>query len=930
MPLSAGTTLGRYKIDSPLGAGGMGEVYLAEDSKLGRRIALKILPENATQNDDTLRRFEQEARAASALNHPNIAHIYEIGEAEGINFIAMEFVEGASLDEKIAGRHLPVFDIVNIGAQIADALDEAHTRGIVHRDIKSQNVMIDQRGRVKVLDFGLAKMTEPPTSEGGSNVGNEDATKIKTKAGMVMGTVSYMSPEQALGRETDARTDIWSFGVVLYEMATGRLPFQADSLTETIDKIAHAQPEAMARFNYEIPPELELIIKKALRKKREERYQTARDIFVDLENLRREVSEPPAPTSRLTQQSEPSANISDSQIQPPATAGGSDTAQQIRTTSSAEYIVGEIKRHKTSAIIVSAVLLIIIAGLGYWFIQNRNQKTHKARLPFQNRKVTRIAVNGAATDVVISPDGKYVAYIAEDEQSNTSLWVKQATIATSNVQIIAPGAGDFGGITFSPDSQFLYYVRKNPNERFFILYQVPALGGDSRKLTSDVDSPICFSPDGKQIAFIRNNQTPGESAIFTANLDGSGERKLAMRKQPHLFRGVPAWSPDGKIIASSAEDYDGSQVDRYAVTIDVGTGAEKRLIAQRLNAVGKIAWLADGSGLVMRAAENVSEFFAQPLWFISYPGGEMRRITSDLNNYSTVSLTKDSRTLATLIEENKSAVWLLPDGDSNRARQISTNPTNLDGHDGLSWTPDGRLVFHSHVSGQDAVWIMNADGTNRKQLTDDSSANYSAVASPDGRNIFFVTERVGGDALWQMEIDGSNQKAASRGLPGAFTPDGKWFVYESHVGGGSHIEKISIDGGEPVRLTEEKEVRATRPTISPDGKLIACHYKEPEKPWKVAFIPIEGGKPSKFLDVPQTSATNLTFPGFLWTPDKRALTFRDGTMNLWLLPLDGSSPRQLTNFNSETIFWYDWSTDGKTLALSRGSITKDVVLMSEE
>ncbi|MDQ3748717.1 MAG: serine/threonine protein kinase, partial [Acidobacteriota bacterium] len=278
----SGEKLGHYQILEKLGEGGMGEVYLAEDTKLGRRVALKLLPSSATANADNLRRFEQEARAASRLNHPNIAHIYEIGESEGIHYIAMEYVEGVSLDEKIAGKPLPISEIVQIGAQIADALDEAHSQGITHRDIKSQNVMITKRGRVKVLDFGLAKISRKV-----EETESEAATQVKTNPGVVMGTVNYMSPEQALGRETDARTDIWSLGIVLYEMATGRLPFAGESITETIDKITHSHPEAIARFNYDIPPELEVIIKKALRKNREERYQSAHDIFVDLQLLAR-------------------------------------------------------------------------------------------------------------------------------------------------------------------------------------------------------------------------------------------------------------------------------------------------------------------------------------------------------------------------------------------------------------------------------------------------------------------------------------------------------------------------------------------------------------------------------------------------------------------------------------------------------------------
>src|SRR2546427_612655 len=267
-----GQRVAHYKILSPLGAGGMGEIYLAEDAELGRKVALKFLPDYTLVDDERVRRFRQEARVASALSHPNIAHIYEIGESEGASFIALEFVEGQTLAARIAGRPLGVEEIVDIATQVADALDEAHAHGITHRDIKAANIMLTPRGRVKVLNFGLAKMTQAGTV---AEAPGGQAAQVETRTGVVMGTVSYMSPEQAMGREVDTRTDIWSLGVVLYEMATGRLPFNGDSVTETIDRIAHAQPEAVARFNYDVPPELEAIIKKALRKKREERYQSA-------------------------------------------------------------------------------------------------------------------------------------------------------------------------------------------------------------------------------------------------------------------------------------------------------------------------------------------------------------------------------------------------------------------------------------------------------------------------------------------------------------------------------------------------------------------------------------------------------------------------------------------------------------------------------
>lgn len=303
--ISPGQRLGPYSVVSRLGSGGMGEVYLALDTRLGRQVALKFLPSSLREDRERLRRFQHEARAASVLNHPNVATIYEIAESDDITFIAMEYIEGMTLDQKISGRPLSVPEILNTSIQVADALDDAHSLGVVHRDIKSGNIMITQREQAKVLDFGLAKMTSVTSPHF-----TEIPTAVKTADGLVMGTVEYMSPEQALGKTIDERSDIWSLGVVLYEMSTGRKPFGGATATEIIENLRHSEPEAIARFNYEVPDELERIIRKCLEKDPESRYQSARDLMVDLKNLRRNSEPAPKPIASLsTQPKSPSKSI---------------------------------------------------------------------------------------------------------------------------------------------------------------------------------------------------------------------------------------------------------------------------------------------------------------------------------------------------------------------------------------------------------------------------------------------------------------------------------------------------------------------------------------------------------------------------------------------------------------------------------------------
>ena len=284
MRLSPGSRLGNYEILSSLGSGGMGEVYLAKDKKLERKVALKVLPEGLSQDSNRLERFVREAKAASAIDHPNVAHIYEIGEAEGIRFLAMQYVEGQTLAARSADSALETKEILELGVQVADALDAAHSKGIVHRDIKPGNLMVTERGQWKVLDFGLAKIA--PSGEMAQD--SDAPTEVKTTPGMVMGTVQYMSPEQALAEDVDGRSDLFSLGVVLYELAAGRLPFDAGRATATIDRILHAEPDAIARFNYTMPAELERIIRKCLEKEPQRRYQAARELLVDLKNLKRD------------------------------------------------------------------------------------------------------------------------------------------------------------------------------------------------------------------------------------------------------------------------------------------------------------------------------------------------------------------------------------------------------------------------------------------------------------------------------------------------------------------------------------------------------------------------------------------------------------------------------------------------------------------
>src|SRR2546427_185138 len=461
-PLSPGTKLGRYEIRSKIGEGGMGEVYLAQDTQLDRLVAIKILSTEIARDQQRLYRFLQEARAASKLKSANVVHIYEIGEVEGHHLIAMEYVEGEPLSKKIGGRPMEVPEIIRTGIQIARALDEAHSKGVTHRDIKPQNIIVTSNAEVKVLDFGLAKLSSLPAPAADLTPNSELATKVKTNPGVVMGTVNYMSPEQAMGRDVDHRTDLFSFGVVLYEMATGRVPFSGSSLTETIDRIAHAQPEAIARFNYNVPSELEVIIKKAMRKNRDERYQSARDLLVDLQDLERELEfssrmehsvAPSISDSTPPRNSEQGTKIPPSRQPSLMTSQPSIVATQL---SSAEYLTREIKRHKKGVAIVLAVFLIAAISLafGLYKIFTRNQLEKVGAL-----KVTPLTSSPyVERNVAFSPDGRQVAYVWPSEKNdNFDLYVK--LIGAGEPLRLTRSPGWEMSPVFSPDGRYIAFLR---------------------------------------------------------------------------------------------------------------------------------------------------------------------------------------------------------------------------------------------------------------------------------------------------------------------------------------------------------------------------------------------------------------------------------------------------------------------------------------
>ena len=923
MSLDTGRKLGRYEIRSKIGAGGMGEVYLAQDTKLDRKVALKILPAEVAAHPERMRRFVQEAKTASGLNHPNILTIYEIDETDSAHFIATEFIDGRTLREHLRVEPLRLGEVLDVAVQIAGALAAAHAAGIVHRDIKPDNVMVRRDGIIKVLDFGIAKLIQADKPA----IDTEVATKplVRTEPGRVMGTVAYMSPEQLRGLDLDARTDIWSFGVVLYEMAAGCAPFTGETSSHVGVSILEKEPAPLGQFVPNVPTELQRIVRKALAKERDDRYQSARDLLIDLKNLRRE----------LDLQGEIDRSTASSVGASGAVAAGttSQDASHVSTSQPSSDTTAAAAKSSTSWLVLAIAGVAVAALLAgamsavYFGWLRRSESTGA----FQKTEITQLTTSRNLTQVAISPDGKYVAYAISDNEKQ-SLWLRQSNVA-NDIQVIAPALVDYEGITFTRDSSWLYYVTRDQNGVSSLL-RVAVLGGTSQKLRSPVDSPITFSPDGKRMAFVRGKYpSADQSALLITNSDGSDEKILATRRAPQFFypisnRTGPSWSPDGELIACAVMEALSTRVGNV-FTFAVKDGTAKKIMPKDFSEVGRVEWLADMSGLVIVGTEKFLGTFPGQVFHVSYPDGASRRITNDFGSYRGLSITSDASKLVTISSNELYDIWSAPEGDATRARQILPVGRRAS----ISWTPEGRIVYATMTGGRSDIWIMNPDGSGRRQLTSDAEQNIDPSVSPDGRYVAFYSTRDGGADVWRINIDGSNPQRLTKGLLAwqeSWTPDGQWILFLSYPDW--RIWKVPIAGGTHIAVTDRPSYR---PVVSPDGKMLACFYSDStaevttETVYHLALLPLEGGAPIRTFPFRGGGAT---FTYLQWTPDGRAILYNatnQNVSNIWSQPVDGGPPKQITDFKDLSITSFGWSRDGRTFACTRGTVTSDVVMISQ-
>ena len=578
-----------------------------------------------------------------------------------------------------------------------------------------------------------------------------------------------------------------------------------------------------------------------------------------------------------------------------------------------------------AAIVLAGVTVLAIGG--YWHNSVRQSGPNQIiAVPFSEINMTRLTTSGTVTHAAISPDGKYAAAVIEDANGD-SLWVRNIS-APSNIKVAGPAATEYVWVGFAPDGNSVYFLALDRDKGDTELSQVPVLGGASSSVVHDV-GPIAFSPDRKQIAFIRFHRS--ESNLVIADADGSNEHDVATRHKPDSFElewNAPAWSPDGKTIAVPARLNDARGHYAAIIGVSVRDGTQAALTSTRWNYVGQQVWLADGKALLLTASEAPGS--ATQVWHVNLPRGDATLITHDLNNYQDLSLTSDGSRVAAVQVESRSNIWIAPEADAARAKQVRSEIGQLEV---LAWTQDGRIVYRSSAGGNGAdIWIMNADGSNVRQLTIGARVSRGLTVTPDDRYIIFSSDRAGQYNLWRMDTGGGNLRQLTAG-DGEFYPvctsDGRWVVYQSNEVIDPRLWRISTEGGEPMQLTK---TRATKPGASPDGQMIAYSYLDVDlnpSRWGIGIISSEGGDLLKRFDFPPT----VKYRQVRWSPDGQAVAFVNnaaGQSEIWLQPLNGSPPKQLTNFKAEQILAFDWSRDGHTLAFVRNIETSDVVLIEQK
>ncbi len=873
-----GRQFGSYRVLRRLGSGGMGHVYLALDTRLGRHTALKFLPPELLSNKEMLNRLQQEARTASALNHPNILTIYEIGEVAGEPFIASEFVDGVTSKRAIQRRVIDPDMAIRIAAQIASALAAAHSAGVIHRDLKPANVMLRPDGYVKVIDFGLAKIA------GDSGIfGHPSDWSVP---GAVVGTVDYMSPEQARGDEVDLRTDLWSLGILLYEMLSNQRPFSGETDSHVIVAILD-RPAPALQNAASFPAGVGAIIARALTKDVGRRYQSAQQMLADLEQL---------DTSSMRRRS----------FRPPRAEQGSP-------------------RRKTYVAVACVGLLVAAAGLWWWDLGGKDLVLGPDW--FRVESVTQVTFNGRTLLSAISPDGKYLAFVVGDRGGMESLHLKQVDQPSDEVRIPVRRI-DYLGLTFSPDSRTIYEVEEDQSTLLGKLFAVPVVGERaSTPILEDIDGPVTFSPNGDRFAFVRWEHPSGgdvsrtRSVVEVATV-ASGQSSQLFASTKLTLMSHLAWAPRKDKIAAIVRDAgaDSGQLELLLL------GPDKRQIIKPFpswSGVGQLWWQQDGRSLVLTASSKVEAKSRSQVREFAVAQGVARDVVKDLSGYGSVSMTASGKYIAAVRIDPRATLWLSAANDFAHGQSTLAE---LQDNASLAWLDREHLLVNSRRAGFPNLAVLQTRDQSEWSLTHDPSMEQHAQPVPGGESVVYSSNRAGGFHIWRYDLRSNRYRQLTFGSTyddtPVVSPDGKWIIYTSWSSNNPLLFKVALDGGQPIALGT---LPAADAQISPDGNSLACRLQKKRDEWSIAIMPVSG--------TGQIRPVSASIP-FCWSKRGDALTSSitdaDGVSNVWRIPLDGSPPGQLTHFEDQSIQTFAWSPDGNRLACVRLQNSSDVVLFQRQ
>ena len=881
-PTLTGKILGHYRIISQIGTGGMGEVYLAKDTRLNRSVALKALPFNFSANPKYLQRFRTEAKAAATLNHPNIATVYSVEENNGQPFITMEYVEGTTLDAQIPKDGIDLDIFFEWFVALADAFAHAHEKGIIHRDIKPGNVIITPANTPKILDFGLAQIDRTKTC-------HEDPTLDLTQPGQILGTPAYMSPEQAEGGQIDQRSDIFSFGVVMYEAITAEKPFKGDSYASVINAVLSKEPQPIVEVKPETPFLLARLITKCLNKDRRKRFQTMGEVCAILEEIKAAVE----------------AGIS-------------------MDSSSAPRLLSLSKSYSRGWIF-APLILVILLGMSLVIYYSALDDSVKPPISFENVTLRKLSQTNNVVYAQITPDGKSVAFNTIEDDGKRALWIRRVEDKNA-LQLLLPQPVFFwGGLTVSRDGSQIYYITAERSGTHGTLYRISSLGGTPRRLVETVNDLGSLSPDGERILYVRYGKDMERQQIISANAsDGSNEQVIYELGKNYIFRD-PQFSLDGKsVFFIKFERIDGEEYwSLVQIPATDASKQEKVIIPLRKPRLSELIVLKDGSGLLVNAVDPVSNL--SQLFHISLTEAKETRITNDLNTYFGISISDDGKTIVTTQRETLRDIWTVSGTDTDTFRKL-TNEPNV--YSSAVWTPDGRIVFDALDNNRPHIWIMHADGTNIQQLTPNDSFDYEPRVSPDGRFIVFTSKRSGETKIWRMNIDGRNPQILMTTTGTAFgpviTPDSKWVFFHWNKDSGRVWGRVPLNGG---AAAEQPFPNPNQLAVSPDGKQIAyAFYDDQDRRYKVRVRPMEAKEPSMVFNI-----TPINF--LLWSADGKGLLYREiessaeSDSTVMLKPVSGGEPKPFLSVKPDDVFNVCQTSDGKQMAVVRGKHVTDAVML---